>query len=101
VDPPERPPLVSYLSDRDWRCRADNVLYELETAFREEGMGLPAPVYDEEGDRYRDGRFAFSREWADWPLLRKLGRMMEELLPTPTLRGGGGAERARVLLTLT
>jgi hypothetical protein len=40
-----------------------------------------ALVYDEENDlfRFRDGRFAFSREWADWPLLRKRGRMMEEL----------------------
>jgi hypothetical protein len=44
-------------------------------------IGDPALLYDEEQDlfRFRDGRFAFSREWADWPLLRKRGRMVEEL----------------------
>jgi hypothetical protein len=47
-------------------------------------VGHPDPAlfyYDEENDlfRFRDGRFAFSREWADWVLLRKRGRMIEEL----------------------
>jgi len=48
---------------------------------REEGCGDPTLVYDAERDLYRlrDGRFAFSQEWADWPLLRKGGRMMEEM----------------------
>jgi hypothetical protein len=48
---------------------------------REDDWGDPALVYDEEHDlfRFRDGKFAFSREWANWPLLRKRGRMMEEL----------------------
>ena len=34
-------------------------------------------VYGEEKDlfRFRDGRFAFSRDHADWELLRKRGRM--------------------------
>jgi len=34
-------------------------------------------VYDEEKHlfRFRDGRFAFSREHADWELLKKRGRM--------------------------
>jgi hypothetical protein len=34
---------------------------------------LPAFVYDGERDLFRwtDGRFAFSREHADWALLRK------------------------------
>jgi hypothetical protein len=34
-------------------------------------------VYDEEKDlfRFTDGRFAFSREHADWALLSKRGRM--------------------------
>jgi len=41
----------------------------------------PALLYDEVNDlfRFRDGRFAFSREWADWPLHRKRGRMGEEV----------------------
>ena len=45
------------------------------------GVGDPALVYDEEHNlfRFMDGRIAFSREWADWPLLRKRGRMFEEL----------------------
>jgi len=43
----------------------------------------PALVYDEEKDlfRFTDGRFAFSREHADWALLRKRGRMRG---PSPT-----------------
>jgi hypothetical protein len=34
-------------------------------------------IYDEEKDlfRFRDGRFAFSREQANWELLRKRGRV--------------------------
>jgi len=34
-------------------------------------------VYDEEKDllRFRDGRFAISRDHADWELLRKRDRM--------------------------
>jgi hypothetical protein len=44
---------------------------------RKVGWGDPALVYDEEKDlfRFTDGRFAFSREHADWELLRKRGRM--------------------------
>jgi len=36
-------------------------------------QGLSDFVYDEEQDlfRFRDGRFAFSREWADIQLLQK------------------------------
>jgi len=43
---------------------------------RKVGWGDPALVYDEEKDlfRFRDGHFAFSREHADWELLRKRGR---------------------------
>jgi hypothetical protein len=81
LDPPPKPAIASHLSDAEWRRRAANVLYELETAFREEGWGDPALLYDEEGDlyRYRDGRFAFSREWADWSVLweRKHPRFAE------------------------
>jgi hypothetical protein len=63
MDPPEKPPLVSHLSDREWRRRAAETLYESEVRRREWGMGDPAPLYDEEHDlfRFRDGRFAFSR----------------------------------------
>jgi hypothetical protein len=43
------------------------------------GWGDPALVYDEEKDLYRftDGRFAFSRNHADWALLTK--RVDEEV----------------------
>jgi hypothetical protein len=46
---------------------------------RKVGWGDPALVYDEEKDlfRFTDGRFAFSREYADWELLRKRVRMNE------------------------
>ncbi len=52
-------------------------LYDFEAECRRQGWGDPAFVYDEEKDlfRFRDGRFAFSREHADWELLRKRGRM--------------------------
>jgi hypothetical protein len=51
--------------------------YDLEVECRRQGWGDPAFVYDEEKDLFRwtDGRFAFSREHADWELLRKRGRM--------------------------
>ena len=50
--------------------------YDFEVECREQGWGDPAFVYDEEKDLFRwtDGRFAFSREHADWALLRRRGR---------------------------
>ncbi len=73
VDPPPKPPLVRHLTDAEWRRRAAGTLYHSEMRMRSWGWPDPALVYDEERDlfRYRDGRFAFSREWADWRLLRK------------------------------
>jgi len=43
------------------------------------GLGDPAFVYDEAHDHFRftDGRSAFSREHADWDLLRKRGRLKD------------------------
>ena len=55
------------------RCET---LYLLEVEWREMGEGDPKLVYDEEADLFRfrsDGRFAFSRKYADWELLRKRG----------------------------
>ena len=45
--------------------------YELEMESRKVGWRDPALIYDEEEDlfRFRDGRFAFSRDHADWALL--------------------------------
>ena len=44
-----------------------------------QGWGDPAFVYDGEHDlfRFTNGCFAFSREHADWELLRKRGRLRE------------------------
>jgi hypothetical protein len=44
---------------------------------RKVGWGDPALVYGEEKNlfRFADGRFAFSRDHADWELLSKRGRM--------------------------
>ena len=52
-------------------------LYDFEMECRRQGWGDPAFVYDEEHDLFRwtDGRFALSREHADWALLRKRGRL--------------------------
>lgn len=49
------------------------VLYELETGLWE--VGLSKLRYDEERDCFvfPDGRFAFSRESADWKLLQERG----------------------------
>ena len=60
-------------SDRERRRRRSLALYEFEMALREEG--LSDFVYDEENDllRFPDGRFAFSKEWADVDLLQKRG----------------------------
>ena len=46
---------------------------------RKVGWGDPAMVYDEEKDLFyfTDGRFASSRDHADWKLLRKRSRMNE------------------------
>jgi hypothetical protein len=56
------------------RRRGAEMLYELETAFREQDWPSDF-VYDEEHDLYRfpDGEFAFSREYANERRLRVLG----------------------------
>ena len=55
------------------RRRAAESLYELEMLLREES--LSDFVYDEEKDlfRFKDGRFAFSRRYADFKLLEDRG----------------------------
>jgi hypothetical protein len=61
-------------SDRERRRRRANALYEFEMVLREEGIS--DFVYDEGEDLFRfteDGRFAFSREWADIDLLQERG----------------------------
>ena len=56
------------------RCGAE-MLYKLETGFREEGWPSDDFVYDAEHDLYRfaDGEFAFSREYANERRLREMG----------------------------
>ncbi len=57
------------------RRREAEALYKFEMILRE--MGLSDFVYDEEEDlfRFRDGRFAFSRERADTKLLLERGHL--------------------------
>jgi len=59
------------------RKRDAALRYELEMESRKVGWGDPAFIYAKEKDlfRFRDGRFAFSREHADWALLRIRGRI--------------------------
>ncbi len=59
--------------DRELRRRQAEMLYELEMGWRAEGNS--EFVYGEEYDLFRlpDGRFAFSREWADVKSLRERG----------------------------
>jgi hypothetical protein len=73
----ERAPWTRRRPETEQRKMNAELLYELEMEFRKMGWGDPALVYDEEKDLFRfvDGRFAFSREHADWDLLRKRGRL--------------------------
>jgi hypothetical protein len=80
----ERTPWAKRRSEqRRWDAA---LCYQLEMESRMVGWGDPALVYDEEKDLYRftDGRFAFSRNHADWALLRK--RVDEEVSkPLPSI----------------
>jgi hypothetical protein len=61
-------------NDREMRRRGAETLYELEMLWREEGTS--EFLYDAEHDLFRfpeDGRFAFSKEWADMKLLEERG----------------------------
>jgi hypothetical protein len=71
----ERIPWAKRRSEQ--RKRDPALRYEPEMESRKVGWGDPALVYDEEKElfRFRDGRLAFSRDHADWDLLRKRGRM--------------------------
>jgi hypothetical protein len=59
---------------RRGRCE---LLYDFEVEFRKVGWGDAAFVHGQERGlfRFHDGKFAFSREHADWALLRKRGRL--------------------------
>ena len=63
-------------SEAEFRRDRCKTLYLLEMECLEMGEEDPKLVYDEENDLFRfrsDGRFAFSRKYADWELLRKRG----------------------------
>jgi hypothetical protein len=62
-------------SDRERRGRRAQALYSFEMSLREEG-DISDFVYDEEQDLFRfpeDGRFAFSKEYANVKLLEERG----------------------------
>ena len=71
----ERTPWAKRRSEQ--RKRDAALRYYLEIESCKVGWGDPALVYDEEKDlfRFTDGRFALSRDHADWELLRKKGRI--------------------------
>ena len=62
------------LSKSERRRHGAEMLYELETGFREHGWPSDF-VYDVKHDLYRfpDGEFAFSREYANERRLREMG----------------------------
>ena len=72
-----RAPWAPRRSEAERRRAECELLYDLEIELWKVGWGDPAFVHDEECElfRFRDGRFAFSREHADWRLLRKRGRL--------------------------
>ena len=61
------------LPESERRRRGSEMLYELETGFREDGWPYDF-VYDAEHDLYRfpDGEFAFSRVYANERRLRQM-----------------------------
>jgi hypothetical protein len=62
------------LSASERRRALVRTYYDFEVEYRRPGWGNPAFVRDGSGlFRFHDGRFAFSREHADWALLRKRG----------------------------
>ena len=73
----ERPSWPPRRSEAEQRKMHTRTLYDFEVECREQGWGDSAFGFDEKRDlfRFTDGRFAFSREHADWGLLRKRGRL--------------------------
>ncbi len=67
--------LMWRIPESKMRRRRAAALYELETGFREDGWPSEEFVYDAEHDLYRfaDGKFAFSREYANERRLRQMG----------------------------
>jgi hypothetical protein len=65
---------TSQLSETERRQRACKFFYDFELALLEEGGGSEL-VYDREREMFRfpDGRFALSRDHADWPGLKAVG----------------------------
>jgi hypothetical protein len=65
-------------SETEMRRVTTETLYDLEMECRRQGWGAdPALVYDEEHDlfRFRDGKFAFSRQHVNRGLLKQRGRL--------------------------
>jgi hypothetical protein len=71
---PYTPPMWG-LSKSERRRGGAEILYELETAFREDSWPSDDFLYDTEHELYRfaDGEFAFSREYANERRLRQMG----------------------------
>jgi len=69
--------VVEKRHESDLRKSRARILYDFEMECREQGWGDLAFVYEEDKDLFRwtDGRYAFSRERADWELLRKRGQI--------------------------
>ena len=63
------------LSNSERRRGGAEMLYELETGFRQQGWTSEEFVYDAEHDlcRFPDGEFAFSKEYANERRLREMG----------------------------
>ena len=73
----EKAPWAPRRSETEERRRLCELLYDLEIELRKVDWGDPAYIHDEEHDlsRFTACRFAFSREHADWKLLRNRGRI--------------------------
>jgi hypothetical protein len=74
VVPPRWSPAAG-LTEAERRRRYCGIMFDTERTARELGDADPRLVYDAEHDLYRfpDGRFALSREHADWHALKEAG----------------------------
>jgi hypothetical protein len=64
-------------SKTEQRKRNARLIYDFEVECRRQVWGDTAYVHDKERElfRFHDGKFAFSREHANWVLLRKRDRI--------------------------
>ena len=65
--------MVHGMTSKDGNRQAAKVLYDLERGLWEANMSKLRYDEEQDGFRFRDGRFALSKSRANWKLLEELG----------------------------